>query len=62
MPEIDGLEMVRNMQKQKISKKVILMSGYSIENPLAIDYDQEMVFMHKPFSMDELLQTIERME
>jgi len=58
MPKLDGIEMIKQIHKLNINKKVILMSGYSIIDPLSLDYDNELVFIPKPFSMNDLLQKI----
>ena len=60
MPEMDGIEMLRNFKEKNINKKIVLMSGYSLENPMTIDYNQETHFIRKPFSMDTLLQLLEK--
>ena len=55
MPEFDGIEILEEMKKQNINKKVIILSSYKKEtatkilNPFNIDY-----IMIKPLNMESL--------
>lgn len=59
MPELDGLEMLTKLKELHINKRTILMSGYSITDPLTLDkvkYGENITFIPKPVSLDDLCQ------
>lgn len=62
MPKLDGIEMIKQFKKLNINKKIILMSGYSIVDPLSLDYNNELIFIPKPFSMNDLLSKINELK
>ena len=63
MPEVSGLEILRNIKANKIDTEVIIMTGYDEGAQImsaAMDYGSFFV-MKKPFSNDELVEVAERL-
>ncbi len=59
MPQMNGKEIFLVMRKINPNVKVILFSGYSInEGPQEIINNGAYGFIHKPFDLVELLETI----
>ena len=61
MPELDGLGLLRFVQKLKPGFKVLVMSGLSGGNPLVPDEELAAPFLSKPFTSLELLKEIDRL-
>ena len=61
MPELDGLGLLRFVQKLKPGFKVLVMSGLSGGNPLVPDEELAAPFLSKPFTSQELLKEIYRL-
>ncbi|MHA1378530.1 MAG: response regulator [Candidatus Helarchaeota archaeon] len=60
MPEINGLETLREIKKLRQSTKVIMMTGYSVEDLLEKALEEGACnIVHKPFSMKNVLKLIE---
>lgn len=60
MPEMNGLELARELRRQGIVDQVLLMSGYP-EGALPVDVtlgDEEIVLMEKPFGREDLLKNV----
>ena len=61
MPEIDGFEFLDELNKRKITSPVIMATGYStVENAVKSLYNGAIDFIPKPFTADELLNSIKR--
>lgn len=61
MPEMDGKELYQELKNIRADIKVILSSGYSAEGEAQSLLDNGVqYFIHKPFTMAELANTIEK--
>ncbi len=61
MQEIDGFQFLNELQKKKISTPVIMTTGYStVENAVKSLYNGAIDFIPKPFTVDELLSSVQR--
>ena len=61
MPGIDGFEFLDELNKRKISSPVIMTTGYStVENAVKSLYAGAIDFIPKPFTADELINSIVR--
>jgi len=61
--EVDGLELGRRALRERSDLKLVCMSGYG-EEDLAVDLmsiASTAVFLSKPFSTDELVETVNRL-
>ena len=59
MPEMDGPTMLTELRKRGLNAKVIFVSGYA-DDAFARDLPegQDFVFLPKPFSLKQLIQTV----
>ena len=56
----DGVELIRELQVKRANIPIVLMSGYDAEEALSRLQDRRLVsFLHKPFSHQQLLNTLE---
>jgi len=61
MPDIDGFEFLEEIVKRKISSPVIMTTGYStVENSVKSLYNGAIDFIPKPFTADEILNSVIR--
>lgn len=61
MPEIDGIELLRRLQDQPVRPQVIMISGHgNIETAVKATKLGAFDFIEKPFSIDALLQLVNR--
>jgi CheY-like chemotaxis protein len=61
MPEIDGFKFLDELRKMKIQSPVIMTTGYStVENAVRSLYNGAIDFIPKPFTSDELLNSVIR--
>jgi UDP-3-O-[3-hydroxymyristoyl] N-acetylglucosamine deacetylase len=61
MPEIDGIELLRQIQERHPGTRVIVISGHgNIETAVRATQLGAMDFIEKPFSLDGLLQRVAR--
>ncbi len=61
MPDIDGFKFLDELRKMKISYPVIMTTGYStVENAVKSLYNGAIDFIPKPFTADELLNSVIR--
>jgi UDP-3-O-[3-hydroxymyristoyl] N-acetylglucosamine deacetylase len=61
MPEIDGIELLRQIQERHPGTSVIVISGHgNIETAVRATQLGAIDFIEKPFSLDGLLQRVER--
>jgi DNA-binding NtrC family response regulator len=61
MPEVDGVEILREIQKRHPGTRVIVISGHgNIETAVRATQLGAIDFIEKPFSIERLLQRIER--
>jgi UDP-3-O-[3-hydroxymyristoyl] N-acetylglucosamine deacetylase len=61
MPEIDGIELLRQIQERHPGTSVIVISGHgNIETAVRATQLGAVDFIEKPFSLDGLLQRVER--
>ncbi len=61
MPDVDGFEFLDETIKRKISSPVIMTTGYStVENSVRSLYNGAIDFIPKPFTADEILNSIIR--
>ena len=64
MPKLDGLELTRRLRKYNKTVKILLVTGYLVEEN--IDYDQAKeagidVILEKPFHFKELVPAIKEL-
>lgn len=60
MPEMNGLELARELRRRGIVDQVLLMSGYP-EGALPVDVtlgDEEIILLEKPFGREDLLKNV----
>ncbi len=57
MPDMDGLEVVRQFKSRQPDVKVICMSGYT-DKIIHKEMQEGMVFLHKPFSPEDLAREV----
>ncbi len=57
MPELSGLEVLREIRDRGHDTRVLLMSGFH-EEDLETELNAATAFMHKPFRIPELLDTV----
>jgi len=61
MPEMDGFEVLAEVQRRTSETPVIISTGYStVENAVRSLYAGAIDFVPKPFTADELLSTLKR--
>jgi CheY-like chemotaxis protein/glycine cleavage system H lipoate-binding protein len=61
MPDIDGFKFLDEVGKLQISSPVIMTTGYStVENAVKSLYNGAIDFIPKPFTADELINSVER--
>jgi len=61
MPEIDGFQFLKEVSADKIISPVIMTTGYStVENAVKSLYNGAIDFIPKPFTTDELLNSVSR--
>lgn len=61
MPDGDGFQILDELNKRKIDSTVIMMTGYStVENAVNSLYKGAIDFIPKPFTVDELLNSVYR--
>ena len=61
MPDIDGFKFLDELSKMKISSSVIMTTGYStVENAVKSLYNGAIDFIPKPFTADELINSVIR--
>ena len=61
MPDGDGFEILNEVMEKKIDTIVIMMTGYStVENAINSLYKGAVDFIPKPFTADELLNSLSR--
>ncbi len=61
MPEVDGIELLRQIQDRHPGTRVIVISGHgNIETAVRATRLGALDFIEKPFSLDGLLQRVER--
>lgn len=61
MPGSDGFELLNELQKRKISSSVIMTTGYStVENAVKSLYSGAIDFIPKPFTANELINSVLR--
>ncbi len=59
MPSMDGLTTIQVLQQMNPQVKIIVMSGISAKSQLA-EFTDINIFLHKPYTINELLQAIEQ--
>jgi len=61
MPDGDGFQIIDELNSKKINSAIIMMTGYStVENAVNSLYKGALDFIPKPFTVDELLNSIYR--
>jgi CheY-like chemotaxis protein/glycine cleavage system H lipoate-binding protein len=61
MPEIDGFQFLDEVSKSKLISPVIMTTGYStVENAVRSLYNGAIDFIPKPFTADELINSVSR--
>ncbi len=61
MPEIDGFQVLAEIARKKIFTFIIMTTGYStVENAVKSLYNGAIDFIPKPFTADELLNSVSR--
>ena len=61
MPEIDGFQLLEELDAKKIDTPVIMITGYStVENAVKSLYNGAIDFIPKPFTFDEIISSIYR--
>src|SRR5262250_881461 len=61
MPEVDGIELLRSLQEEPDRPQVIMLSGHgNIETAVQATKLGAFDFIEKPFSIDALLQVVNR--
>jgi len=61
MPEIDGIELLRQIQERHPGTRVIVISGHgNIETAVRATQLGAVDFIEKPFSLDRLLERVAR--
>src|SRR5262249_61635699 len=61
MPEVDGIELLRSLQDEPDRPQVIMLSGHgNIETAVQATKLGAFDFIEKPFSIDALLQVVNR--
>ena len=61
MPDIDGFKFLDELRKVEISSPVIMTTGYStVENAVKSLYNGAIDFIPKPFTADELINSVTR--
>ena len=61
MPDVDGFQLLNEISKEKIISPVIMTTGYStVENAVKSLYKGAIDFIPKPFTADELLNSVKR--
>jgi CheY-like chemotaxis protein len=60
MPEMPGEEVFKRIRRLNPEARIILASGYSLEESAREILDEPMVeFLHKPYQLQELAQKLE---
>jgi len=61
LPDIDGMDILKTVQKEKPGLCIIVMTGYSsISNAVQAIKQGADEYLAKPFTEDELIQAIEK--
>ena len=61
MPELDGIELLRRLEREDYRPDVVMISGHgSIETAVQATKLGAFDFIEKPFSIDSLLQVVSR--
>lgn len=61
MPDVDGFKFLEEVEKRKIATPVIMTTGYStVENAVKSLYSGAIDFIPKPFTADELINSVNR--
>ena len=61
LPDMDGMEIIRAVQLEKIDVCIVVMTGYSsISNAVEAIKQGASDYLAKPFTDDELLETIDK--
>lgn len=61
MPDGDGFQIIDELHKKKIDSSIIMTTGYStVENAVKSLYNGAIDFIPKPFTVDELLNSVYR--
>jgi len=61
MPDGDGFQILDELRRENISSALIMMTGYStVENAVNSLYKGAVDFIPKPFTVDELLSSVNR--
>ncbi len=61
MPEVDGFEILRELQRREYPGKIIVMTAYAdVENAVQAKKLGADDFLAKPYDLDELLITIQK--
>ena len=62
MPRMSGYQLAKSIRSQLQKPRILLMSGYTDEAVRrSADFDDNIAFIQKPFSMETLLQKIQEM-
>jgi len=63
LPDINGIEVFQNIQKKSPKTRVIMMTGYRIEQLLAEVIDNgDVEIIRKPFEINKVLQILEQIK
>ena len=61
LPDMDGMDILRTVEREKLSVYVIVMTGYSsVQNAVEAMKLGAFDYLAKPFSDDELVLAVER--
>lgn len=61
MPDVDGFELLRIVNKRKLNTPVVVTTGFStLENAVTALYEGAIGFIPKPFSIEEMTSIIKR--
>lgn len=59
MPQMDGMSLLRSIEKMGFQVPVIMMTGHSDFTPEDVDAANGVVLLAKPFSRQQLKETVE---
>lgn len=61
LPDMDGMEIIKALQEEKPGLNIIVMTGYSsISNAVQAIKEGASDYLAKPFTDDELIETIKK--
>jgi DNA-binding NtrC family response regulator len=60
MPRLSGPDMVQRLQADRLSTKVIFMSGYAEQGSFAAIENEEAEILEKPFSPQKILTLVRK--